>query len=83
MARIDASVLVDAFNRGYRQGRDDMASGKTGKWVRKDDNNGIFYHTECSLCHERPLRNRWVDDNQLSPYCPWCGAKMESGEVDG
>lgn len=36
-----------------------------GKWVLKDG------HLQCSNCNE------YSDDNDMYPYCRWCGAKME------
>ncbi len=71
----DAIVCVRAIPAA------DVMPVRHGKWIKVDD--GIYYHMECSLCRERPLRNRWVDDNELSPYCPNCGAKMDKdGDSD-
>ena len=75
----DKSLLIyvseDAYEQLQRVPAADVVPVRHGKWIKVDD--GIYYHMECSLCHERPLRNRWVDDNELSPYCPNCGARMD------
>lgn len=54
---------------------------KTGKWIRNvdDDINAWWY--ECSECGDYPLKNAYGHD-ELSQWCPHCGAKME-GEEDG
>lgn len=56
----------------------DVVPVRHGRWIKVDD--GIYYHMECSICHERPLRNRWVDDDELSSHCPNCGANMKGGD---
>ena len=53
----------------------DVVPVRHGRWIKVDD--GIYYKMECSECGERPLRNRWVDDYDLSRYCPNCGARMD------
>ena len=56
----------------------DVRPVRHGRWkkVIEDDK---YYHMECSRCCGRPLRNRWVDDAELSTFCPWCGALMDKG----
>lgn len=43
----------------------EMPERAKGKWVLKDG------HLQCSNCNE------YSDDNDMYPYCRWCGAKME------
>jgi hypothetical protein len=43
-------------------------------WKRNDD----FLFT-CSNCGRLPLLNG-AEDDELSPYCPHCGAKMDGKE---
>ena len=52
-----------------------------GRWKKVAD--GIYYHLECSVCGCRPLRNRWVEVNELSLYCPNCGARMYGDKKRG
>ena len=59
---------------------------KRGRWIETTKavmSNGEFMYTElrtiCSLCGKEPLYSYWHNEVQ-SPYCPWCGAKMD--EVD-
>lgn len=55
---------------------------KRGKWITKKDACGIGYQI-CSNCE---TEIQWRDrhgvilrvDMQNAPYCPYCGAKMES-----
>lgn len=42
---------------------------------------------ECTACKgkalyslERDVLNRWIEVEQLSAYCPHCGAKMDGGK---
>ena len=51
---------------------------KRGKWVKKNDDNCWWF--ECSECGSKPLYSRFVDDDVLTQFCPFCGAKMEVGE---
>ena len=46
-----------------------------GKWVRKESDLSWWY--ECSECGESPLFDPYADEVQ-SPFCPWCGAEMET-----
>lgn len=52
----------------------DEARG-AGKWETK--HNKVAWWYECSCCHERPLISRFGDMENLSAYCPYCGANME------
>jgi len=58
----------------------DVVPVRHGRWKKVDD--GIYYHMECSVCGCRPLRNIWVEDDELSLYCPNCGADMREVEHD-
>ena len=56
----------------------------TGTWIKEvkhyinDNEREEYYYAEyhCSNCGEEPLFNRDYI-NSLTPYCPWCGARME------
>ena len=69
---------------------------KQGKWIEAnfdldkcewvyDDKETPLSHTMCSECHTM-VGYAGRDDGSalvfpvLSPYCPWCGAKMENAE---
>lgn len=42
---------------------------KTGKWLHTPT-----YWVYCSVCDREPPN----ETNERTPYCPWCGAKMEN-----
>ena len=81
--------LQNAFDEGYKQGRYDerieteMSLPKTGKWVWKEEERDGMYFVwqECSECGRKPLLDRWNHCENMSDYCPFCGARME-GEDD-
>ena len=64
----------------YRQGAVDLnyadkcgdyePSRRKGHWIKKEDD--ICWWYECSECNHKPLN--------MSNYCPYCGAEMESEE---
>ena len=66
-------------NRWYVQGFEDgmKAQERTGQWQWKYDNKVGRYR--CSECYSYALRDDFRKEN-LSDYCPVCGAKMEEGE---
>lgn len=43
-----------------------------GKWI--EDNDGV---TRCSVCGHKANRNFYVNVQELSEFCPHCGAKMD------
>lgn len=47
---------------------------KTGKWIKNHDKRCWWY--ECSECGNEPLKNKWNGDDELSAFCPNCGADM-------
>lgn len=53
---------------------------KHGRWVKQTDENCWWY--ECSECGDYPMKNAYGHE-ELSAYCPHCGAIMEGdGEED-
>lgn len=50
---------------------------KTGHWEKTIDGHCYWY--KCSCCGTKAPKNEWGND-YFSPYCPNCGAKMESEE---
>ena len=57
---------------------------KTGKWIGIEyegyaDGNPVYDVYECSSCGY--VHNG--ESDTLSDYCPDCGAKMETGALDG
>ena len=73
---------TQAFMKGFIQLRKyivscptaDVVERKHGKWKRNYD--GIFYWWECSECHH----DAWYDREDLTNFCPNCGAQMESAD---
>lgn len=56
----------------------DVVELKHGKWYRHDKkiHGDTCYH--CSVCEKMPLTDCgmvW----ELTPYCPFCGTKMDGG----
>ena len=49
-----------------------------GRWIKNADENCWWY--ECSECGDYPMKNAYGHE-ELSAYCPHCGAIME-GEED-
>lgn len=54
-----------------------MPKQKEGKWLMRYDHKEDGYCYRCSECNSRPLRSNRVDAEELSNYCPQCGAHME------
>lgn len=53
---------------------------KKGRWIKNADENCWWY--ECSECGDYPMKNAYGHE-ELSAYCPHCGAIMEGdGEED-
>ena len=48
-----------------------------GRWVRKESDLSWWY--ECSECGESPLFDPY-ENEVLTRFCPWCGARMEEEE---
>lgn len=48
-----------------------------GRWLRKESDLSWWY--ECSECGESPLFDPYENEVR-TPFCPWCGARMEEEE---
>lgn len=53
----------------------DVAPVRHGRWVET-----IHKGYKCSLCN---CLSSLFDENLKSEYCPWCGAKMDGGDLNG
>ena len=49
----------------------DVVERKTGRWMRTPT-----FWVYCSVCDREPPN----ETNEITPCCPWCGAKMENYE---
>ena len=56
------------------------AEPKTGRWIQKSKPLELctYWWRECSVCGNKPPNDIYGHPNYLSPYCPNCGARMES-----
>ena len=55
-----------------------------GKWIITGGMKPPEYHHhhQCSVCESyAPMRTPYGGREELSPYCPACGAKMDLGET--
>ena len=60
----------------------DVVEVKHGKWRSemrercdwKGKKQQYYQPNSCSVCHEAVV--------ERTPYCPWCGAKMDGGKKD-
>ena len=72
---LENSIIIADALRKYQSA--DMVEVKHGKWVKQFDENCWWY--ECSECGDYPLKSVYGND-QLSDFCPWCGADMRGEE---
>ena len=58
----------------------DVVPVRHAKWVLIDEcvNEGVY----CSNCHKKIYRAEYANQKVKSNYCPNCGAKMDSNEVE-
>lgn len=62
---------------------------KTGKWEWVEGKAGTLFsgetifdaHSKCSECGARPFDDM-DGDELLTPYCPYCGAKMHNPDEE-
>lgn len=59
----------------------DVEEVRRGHWVEKVV-NGVGWWRECSECGGRWMLNGKTYSCVATPYCPHCGAKMDSEEVE-
>ena len=67
------------WNAAYERGKEE-AEVKHGRWVKQFDEN--CWWTECSECGNYPLKSAYGYE-QLSDFCPYCGADMRERSEDG
>ena len=86
----ESSIVYDTIGGAMEYVKEqptaDVQEIKRGRWIETTKavmSNGEFMYTElrtiCSLCGKEPLFSYWHNEMQ-SPYCPWCGAKMDEVE---
>lgn len=61
------------------------ASRPTGEWKykEKESADGLYSWRECSVCGRKPLLDRWNHMENLSDFCPSCGADMRGEDDEG
>lgn len=55
---------------------------KKGRWVQMKDEKTNSWWWECSECGKYPLKSVFHRYDELSKYCPHCGASMMKGAED-
>lgn len=58
----------------------DVAEVKHGKWVKNQEDiywGNHFIRRNCSICGGAPIYQEGLGAYKLTPYCPYCGAKMD------
>lgn len=55
---------------------------RNGRWIRKKDEKINAWWWECSECGKYPLKSVFNRQDDLSEYCPHCGASMTEGAED-
>lgn len=73
MQRQFDAIAIDGMIRGIeKQPTIEAEPVRHGKWVYGDD-----VDIQCSECGKDAMSD-WMKYTQVySPYCPWCGAKMD------
>ena len=63
-------MAIEALNR------------QKGEWIKKGraGDDGYWIWVECSKCGAKPLLNIWHRQEELSNFCPNCGADMRGEE---
>ena len=68
-------ALSQAYDKLHRVSAVDAVPVVHGQWVYGED-----VDIQCSECG-RDAMSDWMKHTQVySPYCPWCGAKMDAKE---
>lgn len=62
-----SAASIEAFNKAIDALK---AERPQGKWVAKEDTPASVYYC-CSNCG--------MESVPITPFCPWCGAKMKDG----
>lgn len=71
--------IAYAINHIIHAPTTDVQEVKHGRWVKQFDEN--CWWTECSECWNYPLKSAYGDE-QLSDFCPYCGADMRERSED-
>lgn len=70
--------IIEAVNELSREA-DECEYGPWGHWILEKGPDGKPYCLHCSVCDSDFRR---VDVMTAYPYCPYCGTRMDDGEVD-
>lgn len=86
----ELTIQEEAFKRGYDKGMADAGKVVHGHW--EDIWGGKYSNKKyrCSVCRGKALYDtkqnslgNWSAEQELTPICPYCGAKMDGGDEDG
>lgn len=64
---------LNSIGKGLGETMDDVQPVKTGKWFY-DEIADEYLVYRCSACN--------IPSDLDTPYCPWCGARMDAEEED-
>lgn len=69
----ERAVISRAIQTLQSQPTADVVERKIGKWVKQ---NPFVDTEECSLC-----KYNIYSEELETPFCPWCGAEMETNDA--
>lgn len=72
--------LNDAKREAKREVEKAYHVGVKAKWDTIKSASGHFEEHKCSFCGSPPTD--YKDEEVLTDYCPYCGARMDGGEED-
>lgn len=82
---IDETQYKNGYRKGYEDGKKDAVEVVHGEWLEEhgfDVHNNEYWVHCCSVCEEQALVDVLWREEQLTDYCPYCGAKMNGGKSE-
>lgn len=84
MQDLESAEIEKAYQIGYEEGKRDALEERTGKWYKP---TGVmppehFGRHRCSECEGFAMQDWKHHKEQLTDFCPHCGAYMNEGEEE-